>query len=253
MSTQRFFLRNKFEATPESYVTPEAERTGEELPDGLNKTDLKTVEFPVSGMSCGSCVVSAGVNFATERVSVLFIPGAVSVDDLKRAVKDAGYEILESKGVEKEDVVDQERLAREAEVQKLKHKFLSGLALVIPVFLLAHWKTFGLGGVYDLSREANFLLQLLFQTPIQFWVGWQFYTGAWKTAKHKSADMNTLIAVGTSAAYLYSVLAMLFPHLFSARGLMAEVYFDTAGAIIVLILLGRLLEARAKGQTSEAI
>jgi Cu+-exporting ATPase len=84
-------------------------------------------------------------------------------------------------------------------------------------------------------------------------VGWQFYVGAWKTAKHKSTDMNTLIAVGTSAAYVYSVLATFFPWLFAAKGLMAEVYFDTAGTIIVLILLGRLLEARAKGQTSEAI
>jgi Cu+-exporting ATPase len=125
--------------------------------------------------------------------------------------------------------------------------------LVIPVFLLAYWKTIGLDRLYSLNREVNFFLQLLFQTPIQFWVGWQFYSGAWKSAKHKSADMNTLIAVGTSAAYAYSVLAMFFPQLFSAQGLMATVYFDTAGAIIVLILLGRLLEARAKGQTSEAI
>ena len=124
---------------------------------------------------------------------------------------------------------------------------------MVPVFLLAYWKTLGLTRLYDLGRDTNFYLQLIFQTPIQFWVGWQFYTGAWKSAKHKSADMNTLIAVGTSAAYLYSVMAMFFPHLFSAQGLVAEVYFDTAGAIVVLILLGRLLEARAKGQTSEAI
>ena len=110
-----------------------------------------------------------------------------------------------------------------------------------------------MANLYDLNREISFYLQLLFQTPIQFWVGWQFYVGAWKSAKHKSADMNTLIAVGTSAAYLYSILAMFFPYLFSAQGLAAQVYFDTAGAIVVLILLGRLLEARAKGQTSEAI
>jgi len=227
---------------------------------------LEKVTLPVHGMSCASCVkkvegalngldgvVKASVNFATERATIQYIPGTISLDDFKKAVKDAGYEILETGRVEKEDVVDRERAAREAEFQKLKRKFISGLVLVIPVFLLAYWEALGLDRLYNLNREVGFFLQLLFQTPIQFWVGWQFYSGAWKSAKHKSADMNTLIAVGTSAAYLYSVLAMFFPHLFSAQGLMAGVYFDTAGAIIVLILLGRLLEARAKGQTSEAI
>jgi Cu+-exporting ATPase len=227
---------------------------------------IEKVTLPIHGMSCASCVkkvedalnglegvVRASVNFATERATVQYIPGAVSMGDFKKAVKDAGYEILETERVEKEDIVDREKAAREAEYRKLKGKFITGLILVIPIFLLAYWKTLGLSNLYDLSRQANFYLQLLFQTPIQFWVGWQFYIGAWKTAKHKSADMNTLIAVGTSAAYVYSVLATFFPWLFAAKGLMAEVYFDTAGAIIVLILLGRLLEARAKGQTSEAI
>jgi Cu+-exporting ATPase len=198
-------------------------------------------------------VVRANVNFATERASVEYIPGAVSMDDFRRAIKEAGYEILDVGTVGKEDVVDREKAAREAEYRKLKRKFTCGVILVIPVFLFAYWRALGLSHLYDLSREVSFYLQLIFQTPIQFWVGWQFYVGAWKTAKHRSADMNTLIAVGTSAAYLYSVLAAFLPWLFAAKGLMAEVYFDTAGAIIVLILLGRLLEARAKGQTSEAI
>jgi len=227
---------------------------------------MEKVTLPIQGMSCASCVkkvedalndlegvVRASVNFATERATVQYIPGAVSMGDFKKAVKEAGYEILEVERVEKEDIVDREKAAREAEYGKLRHKFITGLVLVIPVFLLGHWKLLGLSNLHDLSREVGFYLQLLFQTPIQFWVGWQFYVGAWKTAKHKSTDMNTLIAVGTSAAYLYSVLATFFPWLFAAKGLMAEVYFDTAGAIIVLILLGRLLEARAKGQTSEAI
>jgi Cu+-exporting ATPase len=227
---------------------------------------LERVTLPIQGMSCASCVkkvedalnglegvVRASVNFATERANVQYIPGAVSMGDFQKAVKDAGYEILEMERVAKEDIVDREKSAREAEYGKLKRKFITGIILVIPIFLLGHWRTLGLSNLYDLSREVNFFLQLIFQTPIQFWVGWQFYLGAWKTAKHKSADMNTLIAVGTSAAYGYSVLATFFPWLFAAKGLMGEVYFDTAGAIIVLILLGRLLEARAKGQTSEAI
>ena len=227
---------------------------------------VEKVTLPIHGMSCASCVkkvenalsrldgvVQASVNFATERANVQYIPGAVTMEDFRRAVKEAGYEILEVGAVKKEDIVDREKEAREAEFQKLKKKFISGVILIVPIFLLAYWKMLGLPSLYILGWEVNFYLQLLFQTPIQFWVGWQFYSGAWKTAKHKSTDMNTLIAVGTSAAYIYSVLATFFPELFVAQGLVAEVYFDTAGAIIVLILLGRLLEARAKGQTSEAI
>ena len=198
---------------------------------------MEKVTFPIHGMSCASCVkkvegalnglegvVRANVNFATERASVQYIPGAVSMEDFRRAVKEAGYEVLEVEAVGKEDVVDREKAAREAEYRKLKRKFITGLILVIPVFLFAYWKALGLSNLYNLSREVSFYLQLIFQTPIQFWVGWQFYSGAWKTAKHKSADMNTPIAVGTSAAYLYSLLASFFPGLFAAKGLAGEVY-----------------------------
>ena len=229
-------------------------------------TPVERITFPVHGMSCASCVkkvesvlnglegvVKASVNFATERATVGYTPAVVSMQDFRRAVKDAGYEILKTETAEKEDIVDQERAAREVEFRKLKRKFIIGLILVIPVFLLGHWEILGLSNLFNLNQNVKFYLQLLFQTPIQFWVGWQFYVGAWKAARHKSADMNTLIAVGTSAAYGYSVLAMFLPWLFVAKGLTAEVYFDTAGTIIVLILLGRLLEARARGQTSEAI
>ncbi len=238
-----------------------------DLVKGLGyEAELEKITLPVHGMSCASCVkrvenalggldgvVKVAVNFATERATVEYIPGVLSSGDFKKAVKDAGYEILDAGPVEKGDTFDRERVSREAEFRKLKRKFIAGLALVIPVFLLAYWNMFGLWGRFALDRNVNFFLQWLFQTPIQFWVGWQFYSGAWKAARHGASDMNTLIAVGTSAAYLYSVLAMIFPHLFSGQGLTAEVYFDTAGAIIVLILLGRLLEARAKGRTSEAI
>lgn len=227
---------------------------------------VEKVVLPIRGMSCASCVkkvenalsslagvIQATVNFATERATVQYIPGVVSWEDLRRAVKEAGYEVGGVESLKKEDLVDREKSAREAEFRKLKRKFMAGLILVGPIFLLMYWKALGLAKIYDMPRQVNFTLQLIFQTPVQFWVGWQFYSGAWKRAKHWSADMNTLIAVGTSAAYVYSVLATFFPGLFAAQGLAAEVYFDTAGAIIVLIILGRLLEARAKGQTSEAI
>jgi Cu+-exporting ATPase len=196
-------------------------------------------------------VVKADVNFATEKATVEYVPGQVTTRDLAKAVHDAGYELVEVQ--EGTDLVEQERQAREAELRRLRQKFIIGLSLVVPVFLLGNLHMIGLAHLVALDRQANFLIQLILQTPVQFWVGWQFYRGAWAAARHRTSDMNTLIAVGTSAAYLYSVAATFFPWLFAAKGLAADVYFDTAGAIICLILLGRLLEARAKGQTSEAI
>jgi Cu+-exporting ATPase len=236
-------------------------RTVKELGYGAR---VERVTLPVRGMSCASCVekvqkalssvpgvTRADVNFATEKATVEYVLGEATVKDMARAVKDAGYEILEVE--EGEDVVERERAAREAEFRQLKRKFLTGVSLIIPLFLLVFWDKIGLAYILAFSRQANFLMQFIIQTPIQFWVGWQFYRGAWAAARHKTSDMNTLIAVGTSAAYLYSVIATFFPTFFAAQGLAAHVYFDTAGAIVVLILLGRLLEARAKGQTSEAI
>jgi Cu+-exporting ATPase len=111
----------------------------------------------------------------------------------------------------------------------------------------------GLHQIWIPELLKSWYVQLALATPVQFWVGWQFYRGAWAMARHRTTDMNTLIAVGTSAAYLYSVVATFFPQAFRAGGLEPQVYYETAAIIIVLILLGRFLEARAKGQTSEAI
>jgi Cu+-exporting ATPase len=237
--------KEKFEKSPEAYI----EKT--------------KVVLPVQGMTCASCVkrvqnalnqvpgvLEATVNFATEKASVEYFSGQVTIRDLGQATAAIGYNIVE---MDNGQAVDNEKAAREAEFRKLKHKFFIGVILVAPLFLLVHWDKLGLSGVFALGRQANYILQLILQTPVQFWVGLQFYKGALAAARHRTSDMNTLIAVGTSAAFLYSVLATFFPGLFAAEGLAAKVYFDTAGAIIVLILLGRLLEARAKGQTSEAI
>ena len=221
------------------------------------------VILSVLGMSCASCVnkvqtalnqvpgvIEATVNFATEQAAIEYIQGLVTIKDLSRATQAVGYTLVEP---EEGQFVDQEKEARDAEFNLLKHKFLTGILLVAPLFILVHWDKLGFGGILPLTRQTNYILQLLLQTPVQFWVGWQFYRGALAAARHRTSDMNTLIALGTSAAYLYSVLATFFPGLFTYEGLAPKVYFDTAGAIIVLILLGRLLEARAKGQTSEAI
>ncbi|GBE37959.1 copper-exporting P-type ATPase A [bacterium BMS3Bbin08] len=222
------------------------------------------ITFPIKGMSCAACVkrvqdalssldgvFSVSVNFATEKAAIEYMPAQVGMRDFKKAVKEAGYEIIE---VEKgEDIVEKEKIERENEYKKLKAKLFAGMALTIPLFLLVFRDRIGLSAVIDIPRQTGFIIQLLIQTPVQFWVGGQFYAGAFAAARHRTTNMNTLIAVGTSAAYIYSVIATFFPSLFEIKGYSAEVYFDTAAAIIVLILLGRLLEARAKGQTSEAI
>jgi Cu+-exporting ATPase len=223
---------------------------------------VEKVTLPIQGMTCASCVnkvekalsslkgvIQVNVNFATERASVEYIPEEVTVRDLKKAVQDAGYQVLE---VKEEDIVEKERLAREAELSRLKWKFIVGVTLLVPILILMYSAS-PLERWLGLSRNINFFIQFLLATPVQFWAGWQFYVGFWKAAKHKTSDMNTLIAVGTSAAYLYSLIAIFLPHLFMVKGLMHDVYFDTSAAIIVLILLGRFLEARAKGRTSEAI
>ncbi len=223
---------------------------------------VEKVLLPIQGMTCASCVnkvqkalssvkgvVRADVNFATERASVEYIPEEVSVRDLKKAVQEAGYEVLE---VKEEDIIEKEKLAREAELSRLKKKFITGAVLLVPILILMYGGSL-LEKWVGLSMGANFFLQFLLATPVQFWAGWQFYVGFWKATKHKTSDMNTLIAVGTSAAYLYSLIVTFVPHWIMVRGLKMDVYFDTSAAIIVLILLGRFLEARAKGKTSEAI
>ncbi|KAF0143403.1 MAG: Cu2+-exporting ATPase [Nitrospirae bacterium] len=218
--------------------------------------------IPIKGMSCAACatrvqdalssldgVVSASVNLATERAAIEYIPSRIGMREFKKTIKDAGYEILTAdKG---EDIVEKEKREREAHYRNLKTKVITGALLSLPVFILTYWDMFGLPIV--LPRKLNFIIQLILESPVQFWIGWQFYKGAVSAARHRTTNMNTLIAVGTSAAYIYSVIATFYPSLFEVKGYSAEVYFDTAAAIIVLILLGRMLEARAKGQTSEAI
>ena len=207
--------------------------------------------FPVGGMTCASCVarveealssvpgvVSANVNLASEKATVEYTEGT-NIADLRRAVKDAGYE-LRSETERLEDVT----IAAQRELRGVRNRFIFAAVLGLSVLVLTLLAPAFTGKLYLLWALA---------TPVQFWAGWRFYRGAWGALRHKTADMNTLIAVGTSAAYFYSVVAVLFPDLFIARGLEPHVYFDTAAIIIALILLGRFLETRARGQTSEAI
>ena len=221
---------------------------------------VEKAAIPVSGISCASCVatiegalgktpgvVSAAVNLATNVATVEFVPATVTVQELRRAIRDVGYEPLDT--VEGASMADYEKAAREQEIRTLKRKLTVGIILAAPVFLgsMHHWFP------WVPSALQNFWVLLALTTPVQFWVGAQFYRGFWASLRHGTSDMNTLIAVGTSSAYLYSLAMTLAPDFFRARGITPAVFYETAAVIITLILLGRLLEAIAKGRTSEAI
>ncbi|UCC41614.1 MAG: heavy metal translocating P-type ATPase [Candidatus Aminicenantes bacterium] len=221
---------------------------------------IASVEIPIQGIQCASCVqniekallqlrgiTKAAVNLATEKARIEYIPSEVRLEEIKRTIEQTGYKVLEIPP--EEELEDIEKIVREKEYRVLKKKFFIGLILGIIIFLGSSPRLFP----WAPSFLNNFFVLWVLATPVQFWIGWQFYRGAWGAFTHRNADMNTLIAVGTSAAYLYSVAATLFPAFFKAGGMTPGVYFDTSAIIIGLILFGRLLEARAKGQTSEAI
>jgi Cu+-exporting ATPase len=223
--------------------------------------------LPIIGMTCASCVsrvekalrlpagvLKADVNLATEKATVSYIPGQTSYKDLVEAVRGAGYDVVEpapgagEQGVEA--AADAEEAARAAAYRKLKLKVIVGFVLSVVIFagtMQPHWFPF----LPEWLHNGYFLWALA--SVVQFWVGWQFYATAWSALKHGTTTMNTLVAMGSSAAYIYSVLGVLFPAFFEHQGLGEPMYFDSAAFIITLILLGRLLEARAKGQTGAAI
>lgn len=224
--------------------------------------DVGTIssEIPIQGMKCASCVQTiektlqrlkgvtrASVNLATEKARVEYVPGQIDLDEIKKAIEDSGYKVLEVSS--EVGVEDAEKMLREKEYRQLRVRFFSGLFLGILIFLgsMPHWFPW-VPKIFN-----NYFVLWALATPVQFLIGWPFYRGAWSALKHRNADMNTLIAVGTSAAYAYSVAAAVFPSFFLSGGVSPKVYFDTSAMIIVLILFGRLLEARAKGRTSEAI
>jgi len=227
-------------------------------------------ELAVSGMSCAACVSrvesslarvegvnKAGVNLATNRATVDYDPAATGVDALIKAVAAAGYAARDTStaGLSSEAVRAMEAAesrARRDEYNALKRKFLIAAALAIPVLIIA----MSHGRVSALDFAGANWVQLILTTPVVVYCGSQFYRGAWASLRHRAADMNTLIALGTGAAFVYSVIATIRPGAFvqhGQHGAMVPVYFEAASVIIALVLLGRLLEARAKGRTSEAI
>ncbi|MBK6644427.1 MAG: copper-translocating P-type ATPase [Anaerolineales bacterium] len=197
-------------------------------------------------------VLEAQVTFTTEKARVKYVPTIITQAELRRAVSAAGFEALELGGAAE----DAEALAREHEINEQRRLLILGLIFTVPLFVLSMSKDFGLlpdfvysgmnmGGMREAQPWFNWLMFAL-AAPVQFYVGWQYYVGAFKAIRNKSANMDVLIAMGSSAAFFYSL-----PITFG--WLMGHVYYETAAVIITLIKLGKFLEARAKGRTSEAI
>ena len=210
--------------------------------------------FGVTGMSCASCAVSvesvlkaqpgvedASVNFAGNTVQVRYVPGAISPDDMKRAVQSIGYDLVVDTGDGAGSKLEEIRGRHYAEI---KRKTILASLFTIPTAVI---------GMFLMDMPgANWIMWAL-STPVIVWFGRGFFINAWKQLRHRSANMDTLVALSTGVAYLFSVFNTLFPEVWHQRGLHAHVYFEAAAVVITFILLGKLLEERAKGKTSDAI
>ena len=225
---------------------------------------MEDLNLKLKGMSCASCannierairnvpgVVEGNVNFSSDRATVRYDPKQTNINIITKAVVDVGYEaqiIPADLGIE-DDTGDKEQ---QREDRNLQRRVLIGaiLSILLVIGSLSH---FNLTLPSWLARLENPWLQLALASPVQFWVGREFQISAWKAFRHRTADMNTLIALGTSIAFFYSLWVTLNPNYFTTQGLSAEVYYEATAMIITLTLLGRWLENRAKGATSTAI
>ena len=220
------------------------------------------IDLPITGMTCANCVatvertlnrldgvVEATVNFANEKASVRYIPGTVDRAEMAAAVRKAGYDVVEV--AEGEEAEDAEAAARAAEIHHQWTRLIVGIVFSAPLFLFSMARDVGFLGHWAHDAWVNWLF-LALATPVQFYVGWDYYTGAYKSLRNGSANMDVLVAMGSSVAYLYS-LAVLIAQTLGSSALGTHVYFETSAVIITLIVLGKLLEAQAKGQTSAAI
>ena len=226
--------------------------------------DVPTVETELSllGMTCTNCantierrlnkvdgVLEANVNYANEKAIVRYTAGTITRADLVAAVRKAGYDVVESSSADEPE--DAEAAARQAEIDHQKKRLIVGLIFTTPLFLLSMSRDFGLLGEWANANWVNWLFFAL-ATPVQFYVGWDYYVGAYKSLRNGSANMDVLVAMGSSVAYIYSV-AVLIGLTLGSMTLGHHVYFETSAMIITLIVMGKLLEVRAKSQTSEAI
>ncbi len=233
--------------------------------------ELETAELAIEGMHCASCVSriegelqsvpgvhDATVSLAADAARVTFAPAALGVSELERAVERAGYTAHAKTEAASEDEFARQERDRAREHATLMRKFWFSAAVAVPVLLLSNttlvpglkdvsWLEKGSDGLYWVWRGLAVLT-----LPVLIWAGSQFYTGAWQALKHRTANMHTLIATGITAAYLYSLVAVIDPGIFPKEKY-AEVYFDVVAVVTALVVLGLALELKAKGRSSEAI
>jgi Cu2+-exporting ATPase len=214
-------------------------------------TNIKKT-FPVKGMTCAACaasvesmlnaqpgVINASVNFSQHSVLVDYNPAAIQDPQLKKAVDDLGYELIT------ENVsLEQLKQDKAADLKKLRLKVIVSAVVSIPVFII---------GMFLMHIPYANWIMLVLSTPVIFWSGKDFYINAWKKFRHLTFNMDTLIALGTGSAYLFSVFNTFFPEYLSSLGIEPHVYFESAVVIITLILFGNLIEENAKSRTSSAI
>jgi Cu+-exporting ATPase len=215
-------------------------------------------EFAVTGMTCANCaanieraltkkvsgIVTATVNFASERATVEYIPGVATLQEMIAAIEGAGYGVIAPEEISEEE--DAEQIARQAEIREQTRKFIVGVSFALPLFVWSMARDFGLIGAWSHAAWVNWFFWVL-ATPVQFYTGWDYYVNGFKSLKNKSANMDVLVAMGSSVAYFYSLALLIFPILGQ------HVYFETSAVIITLIKLGKMLESRTKGRTGGAI
>ncbi len=216
----------------------------------------QTLILPITGMTCANCAMNierglkkltgvseVNVNFAAEQASIVYLPSMVTPEDLVSAVEKAGFgALIQTEGAPE----DAEAEARQREISEQTRKFMVGAAFALPLFALSMARDFGLTGPWSHQPWINWLF-LLLATPVQFYTGWDYYVSGMKSLRNKSANMDVLVAMGSSTAYGYSLAVLLLP------ALVGHVYFETSAVIITLIKMGKLLEARTKGKTGSAI
>jgi Cu+-exporting ATPase len=232
------------------------------------------LDMPVVGMHCAACaariekalgettgVADAGVNFATARATVHYDPNVLTPAALRDVVRAQGYDALLPDPAAKGTPDDEAAAAQDAEYRRARTRFVVAAVLTVPILVLAMAGHLVPAWEAVLDFPARPWIELALTTPVLFWAGWDFLVGAWRAARHRAADMNTLIALGTLAAYLYSLAATLFPTWFASATAvhahadrpMPGVYYEVAASIVTLILLGNLLQARATSRTRGAI
>lgn len=214
----------------------------------------KKETFSVLKMTCTSCAAGvektisslegvnfAAVNFATESVQVDYIPSKINPIDIQKAVRESGYDMIIEEDKSHKETLEEIHDKRH---KALKHKTTWAIVLAIPVMII---------GMFMMDLPYANLIMLVLSSPVVLWLGRDFFINAWKQAKNRTANMDTLVALSTGTAYIFSLFNMLFPQVWESKGLEAHVYFEAAAVIIAFILIGKLLEERAKGNTSSAL